>query len=262
MFVEGLADLPEVKQRLRAVIGAALGTVAGEAATAGSATIAAALEDYAAGDARPAEQVLRERVERKAAEGAAAREASIAARQLGALLYGRDTAGALAAYHQAADLDPNDAWTWIFLARLEAQAGHLGPAEAAAVKARGAAQGSGDDRDLAAAHDELGDVRVAQGDLPGALQAFAGKEIADKLAAADQGNTEWQRDLIVSSCKLADLLERMPDHRGGAAAHWTQALVIARALAASGRPAPTDAHFVETLERRLDAAPAGADPPP
>ena len=122
--MDGLADPPEFKQRLRAVIGAALGSVASEAATVGAAKAASALDDFAAGNAQPAEQVLRGIVERKAAEGAAAnREAATAARQLGALLYGRDTAGALAAYRQAADLDPTDSWTWIFIARLETASG-------------------------------------------------------------------------------------------------------------------------------------------
>ncbi len=47
---------------------------------------------------------------------------------------------------------------------------------------------------------------AAQGDLPGALQAFTeSKNIADKLAAADPGNAEWQRDLSVSWNKLGDV---------------------------------------------------------
>ena len=101
-------------------------------------------------------------------------------------------------------------------------------------------------------------MRRAQGDLPGALQAFTeGMNIRDQLAAADPGNAEWQRDLIVSHWKLADLLER-PDRAAEAAGHWSQALAIARTLAATGRLAPTDAYLVETLEHRLAAAP----PPP
>ena len=40
---------------------------------------------------------------------------------------------------------------------------------------------------------------MAQGDLPGALQAYTeSKNIRDKLAAADPGNAGWQRDLSVS----------------------------------------------------------------
>ena len=54
----------------------------------------------------------------------------------------------------------------------------------------------------------------------------------------------------------------MPDRAAEAAGHWAQALAIARTLAATGRLAPTDAYFVETLEQRLAAAPPAPDPPP
>ena len=44
-------------------------------------------------------------------------------------------------------------------------------------------------RDLSVSWERLGDVRVAQGDLPGALQAFTeGKNIHNRLATADPGN--------------------------------------------------------------------------
>ena len=103
-------------------------------------------------------------------------------------------------------------------------------------------------------------MRRAQADLPGALQAYTeAMNIADRLAAADPGNAQWQRDLIVSHWRLADLLERTPERTAAAAAHWSQALAIARALADTGRLAPTDAYFVETLEQRLAAT--REDPP-
>ena len=115
-------------------------------------------------------------------------------------------------------------------------------------------------RDLSLTWSKLGDVRSAQGDLPGALQAYtAAKDIRDRLATADPDDAECQRDLIVSHWRLADLLGQTPDQAAEAAAHWTQALAIARALADTGRLAPTDADFVETLEQRLAAT--REDPP-
>ena len=49
-------------------------------------------------------------------------------------------------------------------------------------------------------------MRVAQGDLPGALSAYeAALAIAERLAAADPGNANWQRDLAVSHNKLGDV---------------------------------------------------------
>jgi tetratricopeptide (TPR) repeat protein len=109
--------------------------------------------------------------------------------------------------------------------------------------------------DLAVSWSRLGDVRRAQGDLEGALQAYtAGKGIRERLAATDPGNATWQRDLIVSHWKLANLLEEMADRQAEAAAHWSQALAIARRLADEGRLAPADGYLVEALERRLAAS--------
>jgi tetratricopeptide (TPR) repeat protein len=117
--------------------------------------------------------------------------------------------------------------------------------------------------DLSISWTNLGEVRSAQGDLPGAPQAYtAAKDIADKLAAADPGNAQWQRDLVVSHWNLADLLERTPERTAEPSGHWSQALAIARALADTGRLAPTDAYFVETLQQRLAATRGATEPPP
>jgi hypothetical protein len=51
-------------------------------------------------------------------------------------------------------------------------------------------------RDLSVSHNKIGDVLVAQGDLPGALVEFrAGMAIRKALADADAGNAGWRRDL-------------------------------------------------------------------
>ena len=105
-------------------------------------------------------------------------------------------------------------------------------------------------------------MRVAQGDLPGALQAFTEqKNIADQLATADPGNAQWQRDLVVSYVKLAETAAAGP-RPASAATHYREALHVARDLAASGRLAPADARMVEALEQRLAATPTAPDPPP
>jgi hypothetical protein len=109
------------------------------------------------------------------------------------------------------------------------------------------------------AGEKLGDVRQAQGDLAGALAAYvADLAIAERLAALDPGNPGWQRDLIVSHWRIAAVLEELPERRGEVATHWGKALAVARELAGSGRLAPVDAYFVETLERRLAAVDRGA----
>ena len=48
-------------------------------------------------------------------------------------------------------------------------------------------------------YDKIGDVLVAQGNLPAALKSYRDDlAIAERLAKADPGNAGWQRDLSVS----------------------------------------------------------------
>jgi tetratricopeptide (TPR) repeat protein len=102
---------------------------------------------------------------------------------------------------------------------------------------------------------QVGDARQVVGAVRPAMDAYSeAKGIAERLAGSDPGNAGWQRDLIVSHWKLAELLEKMADRQAEAAAHWSQALEIARRLADEGRLAPADDYFVEELERRLAAA--------
>jgi tetratricopeptide (TPR) repeat protein len=54
-------------------------------------------------------------------------------------------------------------------------------------------------------YDRVGEMLVAQGNLPEALKSFRdGLAIRDRLAQADPGNAGWQRDLSVSYAKLAN----------------------------------------------------------
>jgi tetratricopeptide (TPR) repeat protein len=195
----------------------------------------------------------REGQKQEAAEGAAAnREAAEAARHLGALAYLHDTAKSLAAYREAARLDPDDVWTWIFIGRLEVRAGRLGTAERAFDEARARAEAAGAERDVMAADIELGDVARAKGNLAVARGRYEdGMRVAETLAAADPGNSDWQRDLIVSNVKLAAPAEAAEPER--AREHYAEALRIARALEESGRLAPVDSGMVEELKRRLVA---------
>ena len=62
-------------------------------------------------------------------------------------------------------------------------------------------------RGLSVSYDRIGDVLVAQGNLPEALKSFRdGLAIRDRLARADPGNAGWQRDLSVSYEKVGDVL--------------------------------------------------------
>ena len=74
-------------------------------------------------------------------------------------------------------------------------------------------------------------MQLAQGDLPAALTSYrASHAIRERLAKADPGNAEWQRDLIVSYVKLSDVTgDKMYD---------VQALDIALAMQKRGILAP------------------------
>ena len=54
----------------------------------------------------------------------------------------------------------------------------------------------------------IGDFRVSRGELGPARSAYEeGTRIAERLAKADPGNAEWQRDLSVSYNKVGDVLK-------------------------------------------------------
>ncbi|MGC1586894.1 MAG: hypothetical protein WA791_14550, partial [Rhodomicrobium sp.] len=62
-------------------------------------------------------------------------------------------------------------------------------------------------RDLSVSYNKVGDVLVAQGNLPEALKSFQGSlNIRDRLAKADPNNAGWQRDLSVSYDRVGDVL--------------------------------------------------------
>jgi tetratricopeptide (TPR) repeat protein len=63
-------------------------------------------------------------------------------------------------------------------------------------------------RGLSVSYDRVGDVLVAQGNLPEALKSFRdGLAIRERLARADPGNAGWQRGLSVSYDRIGDVLE-------------------------------------------------------
>ncbi|MEZ5930458.1 MAG: tetratricopeptide repeat protein [Alphaproteobacteria bacterium] len=153
------------------------------------------------------------------------------AQQGDALTRGNRTLDAIEAYQQATALDPDHTWLSIELGRMHYQAGHLSEAEGAFFKARYAAECDQDERDLSVCHNELGNVRVAQGDLDGALRAFQdGLAIAERLAEADPANAGWQRDLSVCHEKIGDVRVAKGDLDGALRA-FQDSLAIAERLA-------------------------------
>ena len=191
----------------------------------------ASLASLAAGDPAPATALLRQRLaERLDSADAARSEAADLARQLGALLRPRDVASALAAYRQAAECDPSDPTLWLEIGGLEQKTGTLAAAAAAFAAARDASAATTPLR--AAALHGLGDIHRAQGDLPAAGVSYrAALAIAERLAAADPANAQWQRDLSVSHTRLGDIDIAQGDLQA-ADASYRAALAIAERLAA------------------------------
>jgi tetratricopeptide (TPR) repeat protein len=78
----------------------------------------------------------------------------------------------------------------------------------------------------------LGDVKLQEGDLAGALAADQESlDIRRKLAAKDQGNAQAQRDVSVSLTKLGDVKLQEGDQAGALAA-YQESVDIRRKLAA------------------------------
>ena len=57
------------------------------------------------------------------------------------------------------------------------------------------------------ADNKIGNILLAQGNLTEALKSYGdGLAIIDRLAKADPGNAQWQRDLSVSYNRIGDIL--------------------------------------------------------
>lgn len=86
-------------------------------------------------------------------------------------------------------------------------------------------------RDLSVSLNKIGDVKAAQGDLNGALDAFQQSlTIRQRLAEADPGNAGWQRDLSISHERIANTREDIGDSVGAEQA-WRNALTVSLPLA-------------------------------
>lgn len=154
---------------------------------------------------------------------------------------------AIAAYEKASRFNPENHFYWGQIGDIRVHRGNLSGALDAINRTLKIASAHAPQREVSVCHDRIGDIRRAQGNLSGALEAYqAGLDIRQTLATADPGNTEWQRDLIVSLVKLAEAGE-------DAVRHYSQALDIAGRLETEGKLAPTDTWMVDVLRERLTA---------
>ncbi|HVC62775.1 MAG TPA: hypothetical protein VND19_20730, partial [Acetobacteraceae bacterium] len=100
-------------------------------------------------------------------------------------------------------------------------------------------------------YERMGDLYRTLGQGEAARDAYAkALEIRERLARAEPDRADYQRDLVASLVRQAEMTD------GAAArAHLQRALGIVEALQASGRLAPADAGMLPALRRMLDALP-------
>ena len=145
------------------------------------------------------------------------------------------TAAVIARYEDVTRLDPDVFVDWIELSRLYVAAGRLPDAARAVRHARETAQS---ERDRSVALEDLGNILFPQGDLAGADTAYAEVlTISRKLAAADPGNAEAQRDVWVSLSRLAGLK--------GSSVRWREVVTQMEAMDAKGTLAPSDRPYLD-----------------
>jgi len=158
---------------------------------------AAALARFNAGDEPGALTVLDQL---RAAHDAARKkradlESAVEARRIATLALEARTKGkqttaqVITRYEEVTRLDPGVHWDWVELGRLYKDSGNL---PAALRAAQAASKTAADERDQSVANNAIGDVLVAQGDLPAALTSYrASLGIRETLAKRDPGNSGW-----------------------------------------------------------------------
>jgi tetratricopeptide (TPR) repeat protein len=155
------------------------------------------------------------------------------ARDAAALARGSDIGRALTYYERATRNDPEHAQTWDDYARAAVATGRLDVVKAAFEQAALKARDSNEPRVRYWATLGLGDVALAQGNLPSARRLYeTAAAIAKSIAAADPGNAGWQRDLSVSHEKIGDVLVDQGNLPAALDA-YKAALAIAERLATS-----------------------------
>ena len=142
----------------------------------------------------------------------------------------KTTTEVLAAWSEAAEIDPSDFWQWIEITRLHQEAGDL---TAAASKAQSAINSARTDRDRSSSLEELGNVAVRQGRLDDARRAYEEfRDVARQLLTANPSSAEAKRDVSVSLEKVGNVAMsqgRLDEARWA----YEQSLAFARQLLAS-----------------------------
>ena len=131
------------------------------------------------------------------------KQAAQAYRNLGAIAELRDPKRALEAFEKALALDPDDIESLYWAGYIQIDYGDLNKAQKRLARVMQLAETGDEPFYKFWARNGLGDILVKQGDLQAALKSYQKSlAIAERLAASDPGNMEWQRDLSVSYEKI------------------------------------------------------------
>ena len=204
----------------------AVGDIA-RGAAGGDQQLQKALGLLKAGDVAEAAKILLSVAEEKTARiKKDSKDAAIAYRNLGAIAGLGNPKQALDAYRKTIELDPDDTESLLWAGWIESERGELNDAERRFRRVLALTQGNEAGWLRSWALTGIGDVLVAQGNLPEALKTYRDSlAIRDRLAKSDPGNAGWQRDLSVSFAKLAGVSRKM-----GASADALSALQQGRAI--------------------------------
>jgi len=108
-------------------------------------------------------------------------------------------------------------------------------------------------------YNKVGDVLVAQGNLPEALKSFRDSlAIRDRLAKADPDNAGWQRDLALSHGRVTTVLARQGERAKALEGFQAGRAIIARLKERSPDNAtlPKDLAWLEAQIAELEKAAA------
>ena len=226
-FADQNAKLDDVKALVQQLLAQSATKTAPGAEQAIGAAIAAADKGAAAGDERMKQALALLQankvdeavalfqavaVDKEAKAKQNAQEAAAAYRNLGAIAGLRDPKRALDAYSKAIENDPNDVRSLLWVGWLEQDRGELQKAEAHLSKVLQLAKPQGQQWEIYWAGLTIGDIRMAQGHLPEALQAYRDSlAMSERLAKAEPDNADWQRNLSVSYNKIGTVQQAQGD---------------------------------------------------
>ena len=195
LAVNSASAAPLAKQSLGAAVNAAE-----QGAAAGDPRLQQALDLLKANKIGEAEAIFHAVAEEKTAQiNQDGKSAAAAFRNLGTIARLSDPKRALEAYQKALELNPDDLNSMLLVGSLQVERGELEQAEAKFKRILSTANDQNDPARVYWARLLVGDIKNARGDLTEAQADYRiAQQIAERLARAEPGDANWQRELSVT----------------------------------------------------------------